>query len=63
MSSVSWAMRGRFSGLCQPTYVLDVPGGHGKVPISPNYAEEQDEGWLVEDPSGRRHPYPPKSGE
>ena len=27
------ALRGRVSGLCQPTYVLDIPGGHGKVPV------------------------------
>ena len=25
------ALHGRLSGLCQPTYVLDIPGGHGKV--------------------------------
>ncbi len=31
------ALRGRLSGLCQPTYVLDIPGGHGKSPIGPNY--------------------------
>jgi lysine 2,3-aminomutase len=31
------ALRGRISGLCQPTYVLDIPGGYGKVPIGPNY--------------------------
>lgn len=30
-------LRGRLSGLCQPTYALDLPGGHGKVPINPNY--------------------------
>ena len=29
------ALRGRVSGLCQPTYVLDIPGGYGKVPIAP----------------------------
>ena len=28
-------LRGRLSGLCQPTYVLDIPGGHGKSPIGP----------------------------
>jgi lysine 2,3-aminomutase len=28
-------LRGRLSGLAQPTYVLDIPGGHGKVPIGP----------------------------
>ena len=33
------ALRGRVSGLCQPTYVLDIPGGHGKSPIGPSYLE------------------------
>ena len=33
------AMRGSVSGLCQPTYVLDIPGGHGKVPVGPEYLE------------------------
>ncbi|MBB4267341.1 lysine-2,3-aminomutase-like protein [Roseospira visakhapatnamensis] len=27
-------LRGRLSGLAQPTYVLDLPGGGGKVPIT-----------------------------
>ena len=31
------SLRGRLSGLAQPTYVLDIPGGHGKVPIGPDY--------------------------
>jgi lysine 2,3-aminomutase len=31
------ALRGRYSGLCQPTYVLDIPGGFGKVPVGPRY--------------------------
>ena len=30
-------LRGRISGLCQPTYVLDIPGGEGKVPVGPDY--------------------------
>src|SRR5262249_21526051 len=30
-------MRGRLSGLCQPAYMLDIPGGAGKVPIGPSY--------------------------
>jgi lysine 2,3-aminomutase len=55
------AIRGRVSGLCQPTYVLDIPGGHGKVPIGPSYLERDAEGALtVEDPAGRSHPYPPE---
>ena len=24
---------------CQPTYVLDIPGGHGKVPVGPGYVD------------------------
>ena len=31
------ALRGRLSGLCQPDYVIDIPGGHGKAPAGPNY--------------------------
>jgi lysine 2,3-aminomutase len=50
------AMRGKVSGLCQPTYVLDIPGGHGKVPVGPGYLGDGE----VEDPRGRRHAYPPK---
>jgi lysine 2,3-aminomutase len=30
-------LRGRVSGLCQPEYVIDIPGGFGKVPVGPNY--------------------------
>ena len=54
-------LRGRLSGLAQPTYVLDIPGGHGKVPIGPAYLGEPDEHGvrLVEDPAGARHRYPP----
>jgi lysine 2,3-aminomutase len=34
------ALRGRVSGLCQPEYVLDIPGGHGKAPVGPDYLSE-----------------------
>jgi lysine 2,3-aminomutase len=55
------AMRGAVSGLCQPSYVLDVPGGHGKVPIGPSYLEPEGDGtWQVEDVGGVRHRYPPE---
>lgn len=57
------ALRGRLSGLCQPTYVLDIPGGHGKSPIGPNYVERVGTNGhahiIVEDFNGRRHCYPP----
>jgi lysine 2,3-aminomutase len=56
-------LRGRFSGLCQPTYVLDIPGGHGKSPIGPNYIERIESSghaeFVVEDFHGQRHRYPP----
>ncbi len=32
-------LRGRVTGLAWPTYVLDIPGGHGKVPIGPDYRQ------------------------
>jgi lysine 2,3-aminomutase len=49
-------LRGRLSGLAQPTYVLDIPGGHGKVPVGPGYLE--GEGRRVADPGGTLHDYP-----
>ncbi len=53
-------VRGKISGLCQPTYVLDIPGGHGKVPIGPNYLQKQGgDNYLVEDPWTEVHSYPP----
>jgi len=55
-------LRGRLSGLAQPTYVLDIPGGHGKVPVGPGYLHPDQDGLVVEDPSGERHPYPPRQG-
>jgi lysine 2,3-aminomutase len=45
------ALRGRVTGLAWPTYVLDIPGGHGKVPIGPGYLE----GGTVRDPAGNPH--------
>ncbi|NNM74258.1 lysine-2,3-aminomutase-like protein [Enterovirga aerilata] len=51
------AMRGRVSGLAQPTYVLDIPGGFGKSPLGPNYLAEEDDAILVEDWQGGRHRY------
>lgn len=53
------ALRGRVSGLCQPTYILDIPDGHGKVPIGPGYLSDgPDASARVEDPEGILHPYP-----
>jgi lysine 2,3-aminomutase len=59
------ALRGRVSGLCQPTYVLDIPGGYGKVPIAASAASAgaaPDE-WVVTDGAGERHRYPAASAK
>ena len=50
------SLRGRISGIAQPTYVLDIPGGHGKVPVGPDYLA--DNGRTVADPGGALHDYP-----
>jgi lysine 2,3-aminomutase len=59
------ALRGRVSGLCQPSYVLDIPGGYGKAPIAASAARpgERPGCWVVEDPAGRTHRYPPPAGD
>jgi lysine 2,3-aminomutase len=59
------ALRGRVSGLCQPTYVLDLPNGHGKSPVGAIYATPVPAGpgaperHRIEDYEGRTHLYPP----
>jgi lysine 2,3-aminomutase len=59
------SLRGRISGLCQPTYVLDIPGGYGKVPIATCAATPGGSagGWIIEDGAGVRHNYPPDPAE
>jgi lysine 2,3-aminomutase len=53
------ALRGRLSGLCQPAYVLDIPGGHGKSPIGPGYLGRASDGTrVIADYDGNLHDYP-----
>jgi lysine 2,3-aminomutase len=63
-------LRGRVSGLCQPEFVLDIPGGHGKAPVGPNYLSRADSfagagephpesRYRVVDYCGDVHIYPP----
>jgi len=40
-------LRGHISGLAVPHYVIDAPGGGGKIPLLPNYIISQDEDKLV----------------
>jgi lysine 2,3-aminomutase len=54
------SLHGRLSGLCQPSYVLDIPGGFGKSPVGPCYLHEDGaDGYRIEDFNGRSHGYPP----
>ncbi len=52
------ALRRLVPGPCVPSYVLDIPGGHGKVPIGPGFVSTDETGAaIVEDDEGRRHVY------
>ena len=64
------ALRGRVSGLCQPEYVLDIPGGHGKAPVGPDYLspansfsqrreQHAETRYRIVDYCGEVHLYPP----
>ncbi|QPF81568.1 lysine-2,3-aminomutase-like protein [Bradyrhizobium genosp. L] len=64
------ALRGRVSGLCQPDYVLDIPGGHGKAPIGPSYLSQSssreredltERQYRIVDYCGDVHLYPPET--
>ena len=58
------------SGLCQPDYVVDIPGGHGKAPAGPNYLSPEDsfspererlrKRYRIVDYCGDVHLYPPE---
>jgi len=40
-------LHGTLSGLCQPRYMLDIPGGHGKAAILSDQVKKIGEDWLV----------------
>ncbi|MCX5656925.1 MAG: lysine 2,3-aminomutase [Candidatus Omnitrophica bacterium] len=40
-------LRGHTSGYAVPTYVVDAPGGGGKIPVSPNYIISQAKGQFI----------------
>ena len=52
------ALAGRVSGLCQPRYVLDIPGGYGKAALGPTALSDGDDGWAVRDFHGATHALP-----
>ena len=40
-------MRGHTSGMCVPVFVVDGPGGKGKIPLNPNYIVSQSPEKLI----------------
>ncbi|MBW8282128.1 MAG: lysine-2,3-aminomutase-like protein [Rhizobium sp.] len=53
------ALRSKVSGLCIPTYILDLPGGHGKVSVGDGMLSEIEPGrYAVLDRNDTLHHYP-----
>ena len=53
------ALRGHTTGYAVPQFVIDAPGGGGKVPINPDYVEEvRDDGIILRNYEGRLFRYP-----
>lgn len=57
------ALRGNTTGYAIPQFVIDAPGGGGKVPINPEYVQEiTDEEVIMRNYEGREYRYPLKRG-
>ena len=49
---------GRLSGIAMPAYMLDIPGGHGKIPVNACYVRLLGDGtYALEDYQGQTHIY------
>ena len=56
------ALRGHTTGYAVPQYVIDAPGGGGKVPMNPDYLEKiTDDEVVFRNFEGRKFRYPLKS--
>lgn len=52
------SLRGHTTGYAVPTFVVDAPGGGGKIPLMPDYVVEKDSGrWIFRNFSGRKFSY------
>ncbi len=52
-------LRQRISGLAMPVYAVDLPGGGGKIPLTENYLQGEENGWYrFTGPDGRTYYYP-----
>ncbi|MDI1227876.1 MAG: lysine-2,3-aminomutase-like protein [bacterium] len=50
-------LQGKMSGIAQPHYMLDIPGGFGKVPVGQKWISESEDGYDVTDFNGETHKY------
>jgi lysine 2,3-aminomutase len=50
-------LRANLSGLAMPTYMLDIPGGFGKVPLESTNVEKTAAGHRIRDAVGNFHDY------
>ncbi len=58
------SLRGHTTGFAVPQFVVDAPGGGGKVPLNPAYAEGVRDGWLeLRNYEGGRYRYPAGEGQ
>ncbi len=57
------ALRGQVSGMAIPQYVIDLPGGKGKVPILPDYVERLGDAIAIRTPDGDSVIFPNGGGE
>lgn len=57
--SIIKMLRGNLPGYCIPQYMIDLPGGGGKIPLLPEYIKHtgQDK-MIVENYEGKRYEYP-----
>ncbi|HWR02521.1 MAG TPA: KamA family radical SAM protein, partial [Humidesulfovibrio sp.] len=57
------ALRGRLSGYALPTFVIDAPGGGGKIPLAPDYTlGYSGSDLLLQNYAGGTYRYPDPAG-
>ena len=57
-------LRGHTTGYAIPTYVIDAPGGGGKIPLLPDYVEGRDgDDLLLRNYLGNTYRYPDPNGK
>jgi len=56
---IIYGLRGHTSGYAIPTYVIDAPGGGGKIPLIPDYlVEKNDKEVILKNYKGLTYSYP-----